>query len=64
MSYRSVAIRVLVIATALLTAAFNGGWKWDALPHWSADPTRRSRPRPAACPSFEGCLGSKDVRHW
>jgi hypothetical protein len=33
MSYRSLAFRVLVIATALLTAAFNGGWKWDALPH-------------------------------
>jgi len=32
MSYRSVTFRVLVIATALLTAAFNGGWKWNGLP--------------------------------
>jgi hypothetical protein len=33
MSYRTQAFRVLVIATALLTAAFNGGWKWNGLPH-------------------------------
>jgi len=33
MSYRYVAFRMLVIATALLAAAFNGGWKWNALPH-------------------------------
>ena len=32
MSYRNVAFRTLVIAAALLAAAFNGGWKWDALP--------------------------------
>jgi hypothetical protein len=32
MSYRTTAFRVLVVATALLAAAFNGGWKWDALP--------------------------------
>ena len=32
MSYRTMAYRVLVIAAALLAAAFNGGWKWDALP--------------------------------
>ena len=25
--------RLLVILTALLAAAFNGGWKWDAIPH-------------------------------
>ena len=33
MSYRHIAFRMLVIATALLAAAFNGGWKWNALPH-------------------------------
>ena len=33
MSYRNMAFRMLVIATALLAAAFNGGWKWNALPH-------------------------------
>jgi Signal transduction histidine kinase len=27
------AFRLLVILTALLAAAFNGGWKWDAIPH-------------------------------
>jgi hypothetical protein len=34
-SYRSVAFRMLVFATAMLAAAFNGGWKWDLhqLPH-------------------------------
>jgi hypothetical protein len=32
-SYRSVAFRMLVLATALLVAAFNGGWKWDLLTH-------------------------------
>jgi hypothetical protein len=26
-----VTFRVLVFATALLAAAFNGGWKWDSL---------------------------------
>jgi hypothetical protein len=31
MSFRSLTFRVLVIATALLTAAFNGGWKWESL---------------------------------
>jgi hypothetical protein len=31
--YRSLAVRALVVATALLAAAFNGGWKWDHLPH-------------------------------
>jgi hypothetical protein len=31
MSYRNVTFRVLVFATALLAAAFNGGWKWDSL---------------------------------
>lgn len=25
--------RLLLILTALLLAAFNGGWKWDAFPH-------------------------------
>ncbi len=25
--------RLLIILTALLAAAFNGGWKWDAIPH-------------------------------
>jgi hypothetical protein len=29
--YRTVAVRVLIVATALLAAAFNGGWKWDLL---------------------------------
>ena len=29
----STAFRLLVILTALLAAAFNGGWKWDAIPH-------------------------------
>ena len=28
-----IAFRLLVILTALLAAAFNGGWKWDAFPH-------------------------------
>jgi len=28
-----IAFRLLVILTALLVAAFNGGWKWDAIPH-------------------------------
>jgi hypothetical protein len=27
------AFRLFVILTALLAAAFNGGWKWDAIPH-------------------------------
>jgi len=27
------AFRLFVILTALLAAAFNGGWKWDAFPH-------------------------------
>jgi len=27
------AFRLLVILTALLVAAFDGGWKWDAIPH-------------------------------
>lgn len=31
MSYRSLTFRVLVFATALLAAAFNGGWKWGPL---------------------------------
>jgi hypothetical protein len=31
--YRTLPFRVLVIASALLAAAFNGGWKWDQLPH-------------------------------
>ena len=25
--------RLLVILTALLAAAFNGGWKWNMIPH-------------------------------
>ena len=25
--------RLLVVLTALLAAAFNGGWKWDMIPH-------------------------------
>ena len=29
----STVFRLLVILTALLAAAFNGGWKWDAIPH-------------------------------
>jgi len=33
MSYRIVTFRVLVCTAALLAAAFNGGWKWGALPH-------------------------------
>jgi hypothetical protein len=28
-----ITFRLLVILTALLAAAFNGGWKWDAFPH-------------------------------
>ena len=28
-----ITFRLLVILTALLVAAFNGGWKWDAIPH-------------------------------
>jgi hypothetical protein len=31
--YRTMAFRVLVVASALLAAAINGGWKWDQLPH-------------------------------
>ena len=30
---RRIAFRLLVILTALLAAAFNGGWKWDSIPH-------------------------------
>jgi hypothetical protein len=30
---RRTTFRLLVILTALLAAAFNGGWKWDAIPH-------------------------------
>jgi len=26
-------IRALLVSAALLAAAFNGGWKWDFLPH-------------------------------
>ena len=29
----STAFRLLVILTALLAAMFNGGWKWDSIPH-------------------------------
>jgi hypothetical protein len=32
MAHRN-AFRLLVIVTALLAAAFDGGWKWDAIPH-------------------------------
>jgi hypothetical protein len=28
-----ITVRLLVILTLLLIAAFNGGWKWDAIPH-------------------------------
>jgi len=28
-----ITFRLLVILTLLLAAAFNGGWKWDAIPH-------------------------------
>jgi hypothetical protein len=28
-----ITFRLLVILTLLLVAAFNGGWKWDHLPH-------------------------------
>lgn len=28
-----ITFRLLVILTLLLVAAFNGGWKWDAIPH-------------------------------
>jgi len=28
-----ITFRLLLILTALLVAAFNGGWKWDAFPH-------------------------------
>ena len=28
-----ITFRLLVILTAVLVAAFNGGWKWDAFPH-------------------------------
>ena len=29
----STVFRLLVILTILLAAAFNAGWKWDAIPH-------------------------------
>ena len=32
MAYSTV-FRLLVILNVLLAAAFNGGWKWDAIPH-------------------------------
>ena len=32
MSHHTV-FRLLVILTALLAAAFNGGWKWSMIPH-------------------------------
>jgi hypothetical protein len=28
-----ITFRLLVILTLLLVAAFNGGWKWDLIPH-------------------------------
>jgi hypothetical protein len=28
-----ITFRLLLILTALLLAAFNGGWKWDLFPH-------------------------------
>ena len=28
-----ITFRLLVILTALLVAAFNGGWKWDGILH-------------------------------
>jgi hypothetical protein len=28
-----ITFRLLVILTVLLVAAFNGGWKWDGIPH-------------------------------
>lgn len=28
-----ITFRLLVILTLLLAASFNGGWKWDAIPH-------------------------------
>ena len=30
---RRITFRLLVILTLLLVAAFNGGWKWDSIPH-------------------------------
>jgi hypothetical protein len=30
---RRITFRLLMILTLLLAAAFNGGWKWDAIPH-------------------------------
>jgi hypothetical protein len=32
-AHRITTFRLLVILTLLLVAAFNGGWKWDLIPH-------------------------------
>jgi hypothetical protein len=30
---RTLTVRLLIISTTVLIAAFNGGWKWDFVPH-------------------------------